>query len=176
MFHVSFSGGKDSVVTLDIVQRAIPHNDFVVLFGNTGMEFPDTLDVVEKIKEQCINNDIKFYVAKSDYDALQNWGIFGHPSNTIRWCCSVHKTTQQLLCLRDIIGKNDLIEMAFVGIRADESIKRSEYDYISLGTKHKGQYSCNPIIDWSSAEIYLYIFLQKLIINEAYKKGNSRAG
>lgn len=176
MFHVSFSGGKDSVVTLDIVQRAIPHNDFVVLFGNTGMEFPDTLDVVEKIKEQCINNDIKFYVAKSDYDALQNWEVFGPPSNTIRWCCSVHKTTPQLLCLRDIIGKNDLIEMAFVGIRADESIKRSEYDYISLGTKHKGQYSCNPIIDWSSAEIYLYIFAQKLIINEAYKKGNSRAG
>ena len=176
MFHVSFSGGKDSIVTFDIVQRAIPHNEFVVLFGNTGMEFPDTLDVVERIKEQCDNTDIKFYVAKSDYDALQNWEVFGPPSNTIRWCCSVHKTTPQLLCLRDIIGKNDLIEMAFVGIRGDESIKRSEYDYISLGTKHKGQYSCNPIIDWSSAEIYLYIFSQNLIINEAYKKGNSRAG
>ena len=42
MFYVAFSGGKDSVVTLDLVQRALPHNSFKVLFGDTGMEFPDT--------------------------------------------------------------------------------------------------------------------------------------
>ena len=93
MFHVSFSGGKDSVVTLDIVQRAIPHNDFVVLLVILEWNFSDTIDVVEKIKEQCSNNYIQCYIAKSDYDALQNWEIFGPPSNTIRWCCSVHKTT-----------------------------------------------------------------------------------
>ena len=45
---VAFSGGKDSVVSLDIVQRALPHNEFKVLFGDTGMEFPDTYEVVEK--------------------------------------------------------------------------------------------------------------------------------
>ena len=42
IFHVSYSGGKDSEVTLDIVQRALPHNAFVVIYGDTGMEFPDT--------------------------------------------------------------------------------------------------------------------------------------
>lgn len=42
VFYVAFSGGKDSVVTLDLVQRALPHNSFKVLFGDTGMEFPDT--------------------------------------------------------------------------------------------------------------------------------------
>ena len=30
VFHVSFSGGKDSEVTFDLVQRALPHNSFVV--------------------------------------------------------------------------------------------------------------------------------------------------
>lgn len=28
VFYVAFSGGKDSVVTLDLVQRALPHNQF----------------------------------------------------------------------------------------------------------------------------------------------------
>ena len=42
VFYVAFSGGKDSIVTLDLVQRALPHNKFKVLFGDTGMEFPDT--------------------------------------------------------------------------------------------------------------------------------------
>ena len=46
VFYVAFSGGKDSVVALDIVQRALPHNSFAVLFGDTGMEFPDTYTVL----------------------------------------------------------------------------------------------------------------------------------
>lgn len=36
VFYVAFSGGKDSIVTLDIVQRALPHSDFMVLFVNGG--------------------------------------------------------------------------------------------------------------------------------------------
>ena len=31
VFYVAFSGGKDSVVALDLVQRALPHNQFKVL-------------------------------------------------------------------------------------------------------------------------------------------------
>lgn len=66
--------------------------------------------------------------------------------------------------------------MGFVGVRADESLARSKYDYISYGEKHKGQYSCNAILNWSSAEVFLYIYQQNLIMNETYKKGNRRAG
>jgi phosphoadenosine phosphosulfate reductase len=66
--------------------------------------------------------------------------------------------------------------MAFVGVRGDESLKRSGYEYISVGTKHKGQYSCNPILSWSSAEVYLYIFDNDLWLNKTYTKGNGRAG
>ena len=50
VFYVAFSGGKDSVVTLDLVQRALPHNEFKVLFGDTGMEFPDTYETVDEIE------------------------------------------------------------------------------------------------------------------------------
>lgn len=66
--------------------------------------------------------------------------------------------------------------MAFIGVRASESLARSEYEYISLGEKHKGQYSCNPILEWNSAELFLYIYANNLVLNECYKKGNNRAG
>ena len=33
VFYVAFSGGKDSIAVLDLVQRALPHNEFEVLFG-----------------------------------------------------------------------------------------------------------------------------------------------
>lgn len=176
VFYVAFSGGKDSIVTLDIVQRALPHNAFKVLFGDTGMEFPDTYDVVKKVKEYCAEQDIDFIQAKSEYDPEYTWSMFGPPATVTRWCCSVHKTAPQVLALRNQTGKSDFTGMAFIGIRASESLARSEYDYISLGEKHKGQYSCNPILEWNSAELYLYIYSENLLLNEAYKKGHRRAG
>ena len=66
--------------------------------------------------------------------------------------------------------------MDLVGVRAHESIARSKYNYEDFGKKQKGQYSFNPILEWTSAEIWLYTFKNHLAINETYKKGNSRAG
>ena len=176
VFYVAFSGGKDSVVTLDLVQRALPHNEFKVLFSDTGMEFPDTYKTVSLVREWCKDRGIDFDSSRSEYDPLDTWKMFGPPCTVTRWCCSVHKTSPQILHLRKVLKKPDFTGMAFVGVRADESLARSKYEYISYGGKHRGQYSCNAILDWNSAEIFLYIFSEKLYLNEAYKKGNRRAG
>lgn len=176
VFYVAFSGGKDSAVALDLVQRAIPHDDFLVLFGDTRMEFPDTYKVVEQIEQYCKEQGIEFFRAQSKLIPSQSWKIFGPPATTSRWCCSVHKTSPQINLLRKITGKHDFTGMAFTGIRAEESLTRSEYDSVNDGKKHSGQLSCHGILEWNSAELFLYIFARGLIINEAYKKGNSRAG
>lgn len=176
VFYVAFSGGKDSIVTLDIVQRALPHNVFKVLFGDTGMEFPDTYTAVDSTEKNCSSCGIDFIRAKSDFTPEYTWRQFGPPAKVTRWCCSVHKTAPQILALREKTGKTNFTGMAFIGIRASESASRGEYDYVSLGEKHKGQYSCNPILEWNSAELYLYVYSENLILNEAYKKGNNRVG
>ncbi|MFQ9787095.1 MAG: phosphoadenosine phosphosulfate reductase family protein [Mediterraneibacter faecis] len=176
VFYVAFSGGKDSVVALDLVQRALPHNCFKVLFGDTGMEFPDTYETVEKIKQICTEEKIEFLQAKSKLKPENTWQIFGPPAVTIRWCCSVHKTTPQIMQLREVLQKPDFTGMAFTGVRGDESLSRSEYDAISYGGKHSGQYSCHPILEWNTAELFLYIYENGLTFNNAYKKGNTRAG
>ena len=176
VFYVAFSGGKDSIVALDLVQRALPHNCFKVLFGDTGMEFPDTYETVEKIKQICDEEKIEFLQAKSKLKPENTWQIFGPPAVTIRWCCSVHKTTPQIMQLREVLQKPDFTGMAFTGVRGDESLSRSEYDAISYGGKHSGQYSCHPILEWNTAELFLYIYENGLTFNNAYKKGNTRAG
>ena len=176
VFYVAFSGGKDSVVTLDIVQRALPHNAFKVLFGDTGMEFPDTYRTVELIEKWCKTLGVEFIRAKSEFSPEYTWRRFGPPATVTRWCCSVHKTAPQIIALRENTGKHNFTGMAFIGVRGSESLSRSEYDYVSLGEKHKGQYSCNPILEWNSAELFYYIYANDLILNEAYKKGNRRAG
>ncbi len=176
IYYVAFSGGKDSVVALDLVQRALPHDSFLVLFGDTQMEFEDTYSLVERQRELCAAENIDFLVSKSEQPPEITWREFGSPAQTMRWCCSVHKTAPQILALRSLTNNPSFRGMAFTGIRADESSSRSQYDDVTYGGKHKGQYSCHAILNWNSAEVFLYIYDNGLLLNETYKKGNSRAG
>jgi phosphoadenosine phosphosulfate reductase len=175
-FHVAFSGGKDSCVLLDLVKKTLPKGSYVVVFGDTAMEFPDTYDVVRKTKEMCSKENISFSIANSSLMPAESWKLFGPPSRTLSWCCSVHKSTPQVLKLREITGKHNYTGMAFVGIRAHESSNRAEYEYENYGNKVKGQYIFYPMLEWTSAEVYLYAYSNNIILNDAYKKGNSRAG
>ena len=140
------------------------------------MELFDTYKLVTQAKEQCVQMGIEFAIAKSEQSPNYTWNEFGPPSQTIRWCCSVHKTSPQILLLRRLTQNPSFRGMAFTGIRGDESTSRSQYEDISFGSKHKGQYSFHTILDWSSAEVFLHIFINNLLLNETYKKGNSRAG
>ena len=176
IFHVAFSGGKDSAVLLDLVKKALPQDGFVVIFGDTGMEFPDTYETVEHTRKQCEAEGIPFYVARSHFDPEESWKLFGPPARVLRWCCSVHKSTPQTIKMREITGKNDYVGMDFVGVRAHESVARSKYEFENVGKKQKGQHSYNPILEWTSAEIWLYIYANGVYVNNAYNEGNSRAG
>lgn len=175
-FHVAFSGGKDSVVLLELVKRALPRTAFMVVFGDTGMEFPDTYDTVAEVERRCREDGIAFYRAASHFKPCESWKLFGPPSRVLRWCCTVHKSVPQTLKIREILGKRDYTGMDFVGVRGHESIARSGYEYENFGKKQKGQYSFNPMLEWTSAEVWLYIHFRGLVVNAAYKKGNSRAG
>lgn len=171
--YIAFSGGKDSVALLDVCHRVLPLS-VPVIFSDTDMELPDTYKVWEKIQKHYPGR--KFYKAAAESSALENWRRFAPPSRTIRWCCSVHKSTPALMYLKSKLHKTSIKVMAFVGVRGDESISRSFYEDSNDGAKNASQLNCMPILDWGAHELWLYIFANNLLLNCAYRKGLTRVG
>lgn len=175
-FVVAFSGGKDSLVLLDLVAKALRPDEFVVIFSNTGMELNVTLESVERAKSHY--SKLRFYEALSHMTPEESWESFGPPGRRLRWCCAVHKSVPTILALRskEITGDYGAKAVVYDGVRKEESAARAMYDAIGEGVKNINQVNCSPILEWGTAEVYLYLIKNKILFNDAYRLGLFRVG
>ena len=176
-FIASFSGGKDSQVVLDLCTRAIPPSAFEVIYSDTGYELPPSLELYEQVKQYYGKRfpALKFSITRNHESVLNYWDRIGTPSDTHRWCCIVMKTAPLYRSLK-VEGNKQARVLAFEGVRAEESTRRSGYDRIGKGVKHSTTINARPILQWNSTEIFLYLFKYNLHINIAYRQGFTRVG
>ena len=181
IFAVSYSGGKDSQVVLDLVTRVIPPDDLVVIFSDTTMEISYTYENVAKTKEYYEKRypGLKFYIARPPKPAIEFWKDFGPPSRIHRWCCTVTKSVPFIRLIKNLLKENENKLpniLTFDGVRAEESNKRNQYLRLAKGVKHLTEINAEVIQEWNSTEVFLYLFLRGIELNKGYRYGLGRIG
>lgn len=173
---ISFSGGKDSTVVADLVNRTLGDGEKKILhiFGDTTLEFPSTYAYVERYKKSHFKTPV-ISSRNKEKDFLELCEQIGPPSRVMRWCCTIFKTGAITRKIEKVF-KNKKHIITFYGIRRSESVSRSKYEKESDSPKIAKQTVVSPIIDWYDFDIWLYIFGRKLDFNDAYRLGYARVG
>ena len=165
---VSFSGGKDSLVTLKLALEAL--GDVPMLFNDTGLELPGTREYVERVAEEL---GVELIVAEAGDAFFEAYEVFGPPARDYRWCCKVVKLAPISRVVRRLFPRGAL---SIVGVRRYESGARARSPRVWVNRWLPGLISASPIISWTALDVWTYASLRGLRLNPAYSAGFARLG
>ncbi|OGS42842.1 MAG: hypothetical protein A3K67_03510 [Euryarchaeota archaeon RBG_16_62_10] len=165
---VSFSGGKDSLVVLDIVSSIT--NDFTGFFIDTGLEHPHTKEYVRRLAGQ---RGFRMITAPAGNAFDDNFPAFGPPAKDFRWCCKVCKLAPASKLVEGRFPKGTL---TVEGNRRLESFSRAHAELVQENPFVPGQTIVNPIRDWTALDVWLYIVWRRLEYNPLYDEDIERVG
>lgn len=173
---ISFSGGKDSTVTADVVIKALSNPSLVHIFGNTTLEFPSTIAYSKRYREEH-PQAIFLFAENKEQVFLDVCEDIGPPARLMRWCCSMFKTGPITRVINNLYRNEQIL--TYYGIRKSESVSRSKYNRIeddAEAVKIQQQTVASPIFFWRNMDIWLYILSEKIDFNDAYRLGYDRVG
>lgn len=169
---LAFSGGADSMVLMDIVFRHTPHRPLVV-FSDSGMEYPQTLPFVEMV---CARYGADLRVAWPARTPEEQWRRSGWPMLgklaarlwmqkhrgrqfdirlDVSSCCRTMKIAparrlvKTLGCTLQLTGQRGGVDDSLRGMRAfkDGAFHYVEADHLTI---------CNPLLGWTDMMIRRY--------------------
>ncbi|MDO5845109.1 MAG: phosphoadenosine phosphosulfate reductase family protein [Methanocorpusculum sp.] len=164
---ISYSGGKDSLVTLLITLKAglkLP-----MIFADTGLEFPETLENVKKISELY---GLELIERSGERGFWEGFETNGPPAVDFRWCCKACKLTP----VKELIDETWGEAISFIGQRKFESAKRMQSPRVWRNKNVPCQISAAPIQHWTAMHDWLYLFREKAAYNPLYEIGLDRIG
>lgn len=149
--EISYSGGKDSDVILELTKMAgIPYR---AIYKNTTIDPPGTISHAREMGAEVIHPQKTFFELISEK---------GFPSRFVRFCCSTLK--EYKICDR-----------AIQGIRRSESLKRAEnYKEPEMCRVYSAKEKVKqylPILEWTDQDVEEFIKERNIKCHPLYYRG-----
>ncbi|QSZ66038.1 phosphoadenosine phosphosulfate reductase [Methanofollis aquaemaris] len=165
--NTSYSGGKDSLVTLLLVLKAV--GKVPLLYADTGLEFPETESNVATVAARYGVDVVR---AETGEAFWEHFAVEGPPAVDARWCCRVCKLEPVGRVIAERWGES----LSFIGQRKYESLNRKRSPRVWRNRKVRNQLSAAPIQHWTALHVWLYLFREKAPYNVLYDRGLDRIG
>lgn len=156
---ISFSGGKDSVVLSHILA---PFN-LRKVFIDTTIEFPETYLFIRELNNKGWAIDIT-KASRSFFTLLKEKG---YPSYKNRWCCKTQKLYPFATYIKRKFGDEEI--KVFSAERRWEALSRMDQPLRKKHKHIKNQDTIQPLLDWLTMDVWIYIWANKLPINQLYR-------
>ena len=151
VIELSYSGGKDSDVILELAKMA--GINYRAIYKNTTIDPPYTI-------KHCIENGVEIVRPKESFFRLIQKG--GFPTRRARFCC-------------DKLKEYKILDNSIQGIRASESAKRAKnYKEPMIcrfyGSKNNRVSVTLPILDWTDKDIEEFVKERRIKLHPLYYK------
>lgn len=188
IYLVSMSGGKDSTAAFLFMRNNYPKDLIIPYFCDTGWEHPDTYVYLVYLERKL---KIQIHRIKSiKYDGFADMCIKkkGFPARNRRFCTEELKIFPSQKFILETLRKypnNRVINVT--GVRKEESRKRSGEGRWKTALIYTGKSKAafkkatrvtvfQPIVDWTTQEVFDFHKSNGILCNPLYLKGLSRVG
>lgn len=168
-----FSGGKESVVMLDLLERAGQRANLA--FVGTGVDFPEDRDfLLDELKPYLDEHDLFDLRVNlgAEQDFLGHLDDVGHLDARTPWCRERVKAPLKAAITDELYGADHFV--ALEGSRWYENDFRRSHPRVNFATGYDRQIWVHPVAPWTGLDVWLHIHRAGLPVNPMYHLGYQR--